>query len=410
MTTKSALVPTNSLALTKPHKGGQRALYKHPARFHAVACGRRWGKTTFGKLITAEAIIKYEVDVWWVSPTYKMASAIWRDFRKTFAKYAVWSNASERIMEFPNHATLTVWTGESADTMRGGAPGLVIIDEAAMIRDAEMWPAVIRPALTDRRGRALFLSTPRGHNWFWELYNRGHDPLFKDYKSWNFPTNYNPILPVGEVEEARLTMPDRLYRQEYLAEFIEDAGGVFRGVAGVSTADVQKPYAGNFVMGVDWAKSYDFTVLSVIDVDKKRQVDVDRFNQISWSLQRGRLKAMYDKWKPHVIWAEANSIGDPNIEALRDEGLPVRGFQTGPQNKGPLIESLALAIEQESITLLNDRVQIAELQAYEHERLPSGRFRYNAPDGGHDDTVIALALAWHGTQTGGLSLPIILDW
>lgn len=405
----SALAQTNSLQLIKPHKGGQRALYLHPARFHVVACGRRWGKTSFGKTIAAETLFRYGEDVWWFSPTYKMSSAIWRELRKSFGVYATWSNASERIMEFGNGAALTIWSGESADTARGGAPKLVIIDEAAMIQDADMWPAVIRPALTDKQGRALFLSTPRGHNWFWELFNRGNDPLFPDYKSWNFPSWYNPMLPAAEFEEARASLPDRFFRQEYAAEFIPDAGGVFRGVLDVSRLDEREPYEGEFIFGVDWGKEHDFTVISVIDRQTRQQVKLERFNQIGWSLQRGRLVTLFEEWKPLAIWAEANSIGGPNIEALQAEGLPVHPFYTTAQSKSPLIEALALAIERKEITLLNDRVQVAELQAYEMERLPSGSFRYNAPDGGHDDTVIATALSWHGCVNRGGAVAID-DW
>lgn len=401
---------TNSLKLVKPHTGGQRALALHPARFHVVACGRRWGKTEFGKLVAKETLFRYEQDVWWVSPTYKMSSNIWRSFKKDIGQLAVSANGSERIMEFANGAMLTIWTGEQADTMRGGAPGVAIIDEAAMIRDADMWPAVVRPALTDLQGRAVFLSTPRGHNWFWQLFMRGQDPLFEDYKSWQFPSRFNPALPVSEFREAQLTLPDRLYRQEYLAEFIEDAGGVFRGVIDVATLDTAKPHAGQFVFGVDWGRANDFTVISVVDVVNKRQVALDRFNQISWELQRGRLISLYEKWKPQRIIAESNSIGEPNIEALQREGLPVEGFTTTAQSKPPLIESLALAIEQQDIMLLNDRVQTSELQAYEMERMTSGRFRYNAPDGGHDDTVMALALAWHGCINNVSFEPLVLDW
>lgn len=399
-----ALARTNSptLALAKPHKGGQRALYLHPARFHVVACGRRWGKTEFGKLVAVQALFKHCVDVWWVAPTYKMSSAIWRDFRSTLGRFAVSANAQERFLEFNTGATLTIWTGAQADTMRGGAPGLVVVDEAAMIKDGgDMWNAVIRPALTDKRGRALFLSTPRGHNWFWELYNRGLDPLFPQYKSWNFPTAYNPLLPAGEIDEARLTLPERLFRQEYMAEFIEDAGGVFRGVLAASTLDIAAPYAGDFVFGVDWGRENDFTVICVMDRETLRQVDMDRFNKIGWELQRGRLRALADKWQPRVIWAEENSIGSVNIEALQAEGLPVRGFVTTASSKPPLIEALALAIERQDAVLLNDRVQTAELQAYAFDRLPGGGFRYSAPSGAHDDTVIALALAYHGARSSG---------
>ncbi len=389
---------TNSLRLIKPHKGGQRAIYRHPARFHVVSCGRRFGKTAFGKLAAAEVLFKYGLDVWWVSPTYKMASHIWREFKSTFGQFSDFSNSSERQMGFHNGAVLTFWTGDAADTMRGGSPGVVIVDEAAMIRDATMWPAVIRPALSDHRGRALFLSTPKGHNWFWELFNMGNDPLFPDYKSWTFPTVNNVTIKhmAAEVEEARLTLPDRLFRQEYLAEFIPDAGGVFRGVMDVSTLDVAEAYEGDFCMGVDWGKSNDFTVVSVFDRHNKKQVDIDRFNKVDWALQRGRLVTMYEKWKPGVIWAEMNSIGSPNVEALQREGLPVMGFETTAVSKSPLIEAFALAIERKDVGLLNDRVQIAELQAYQMERRTDGKFKYNAPDGGHDDTVIASALGWYG--------------
>jgi hypothetical protein len=124
-------------------------------------------------------------------------------------------------------------------------------------------------------------------------------------------------------------------------------------------------------------------------------VDMDRFNQIDWQLQRGRVKAMADKWRARTILAESNSIGEPNIEALRDMGLCVDSFATTPASKPGLIDALALAIENKEIGILDDPVLISELQAYEMERLPGGSFRYSAPEGGHDDTVIGLALAWH---------------
>lgn len=395
----------NFLQLINPHAGGQRAIYSHPARYHIVACGRRFGKTEFGKLVAYKTLFDLKQDVWWVSPTYKMSSAIWRDFKKTIGQYATWISAAERTMEFPDGQKLIIWTGQDADTMRGGAPGIAIVDEAAMIADPDMWPAVIRPALTDKRGKALFLSTPKGRNWFWNLFVMGQDPEEPDYKSWQFPSWNNPYLPRSEFADAERTLPERFYRQEYAAEFIADAGGVFRGVMAVSTGEICEPYYNDhFVMGIDWAKDNDFTVLSVIDVQRRKQVDIDRFNKIGWGVQRDRVVTMQNKWNCRTIWAEENSIGSVNIEALQDLGLPVQPFYTSLQSKGPLIDGLALAIERLEIELLNDRIQIAELQAYEMERLPSGRFRYGAPPGMHDDTVIATALAWHGATHGILTM------
>lgn len=145
----------------------------------------------------------------------------------------------------------------------------------------------------------------------------------------------------------------------------------------------------------------------------QQMVALDRFNQIGWSQQRGRLTALYERWQPFVIWAEVNSIGSPNIEALQNEGLPVRPFQTTAQSKAPLIEGLALALEREEVQLLDHPVLVNELLSYRLNRLPGGGYRYEAPIGGHDDTVIATALAWHGLRQGHISLEptfLDLDW
>jgi hypothetical protein len=151
---------------------------------------------------------------------------------------------------------------------------------------------------------------------------------------------------------------------------------------------------------VDWGQSNDFTVLTVFDADKRQQVDMDRFNKVDWALQRGRLKAMADKWKVDRILAEKNSIGGPNIEALRREGLPVLAFDTTAVSKPPLIESLVLAIEKREVTLLNDPVLINELEAYERTvSKDTGRSKYGAPESMHDDVVVSVALGWKAVNT-----------
>jgi hypothetical protein len=158
---------------------------------------------------------------------------------------------------------------------------------------------------------------------------------------------------------------------------------------------------------VDWGRDHDYTAIAIIDAETKHMVALDRFHQIGWELQRGRIAALYNTWHPAVIWAEANSIGQPNIEALQAEGLPVRAFFTTAQSKKPLIESLALGIERREIALLPDDVLLGELASYQLERLPGGGYRYSAPSGGHDDTVIATALAWHGTRAGRIVIDFV---
>jgi len=197
-------------------------------------------------------------------------------------------------------------------------------------------------------------------------------------------------------------MPERVFRQEILAEFLENAGGVFRRVLEAATLQPQAPTAhGQYVMGVDWGKSNDFTVLTVIDVVQREMVAMDRFNQIDYAVQRGRLQALAERYKPTVILAESNSMGEPIIEQLQRDGLPVRGFQTTNATKAAIIEGLALAFERTELRILDDATLVGELQAYEMDKTASGLVRYGAPEGMHDDTVMSLALAWEAAHTSG---------
>jgi hypothetical protein len=267
------------------------------------------------------------------------------------------------------------------------------------------WNEALRPALSDRKGGALFISTPKGRNWFWRLWARGQQGN-GGWHSWRFPTSSNPFIDQGEVDAAQENLPERIFQQEYLAMFIEDAGGVFRNVMPCVTASEQgKALAGhNYTFGVDWGKHADFTVITVVDMTDRAVVSVDRFNQIDYHFQVQRLKVLCDKFKPDIIVAERNAMGDPLIEQLWREELPVRPFVTTNQSKAEVIERLALAFEKGDIAVLNDPALVSELQAFEMKRLPSGMFRYAAPDGMHDDCVISLALAWHGATPRGVYL------
>ena len=215
------------------------------------------------------------------------------------------------------------------------------------------------------------------------------------------PTSSNPYIDPAEIEAARISTPERWFQQEYLAAFIDDAGGVFRRVVEAATAQERdRPLPGHeYVFGVDWGKLDDFTVITVLDLADRCEVFKDRFNQIDYRVQTQRLKALAERWHPRSIVAERNSMGEPLVEELQWSGLPVEGFTTTGASKAQAIEALALAFERSDLRILNDPVTISELQSYEAERLPSGAMRYGAPGGFHDDCVMSLALAWTAAVT-----------
>lgn len=382
----------------------QMPIVAHPARFKVLACGRRFGKTTIAIHIL-QAHLKQGHQVAYFAPTYRMVGEVWRMLKRLNKPQTAIRNEHEHRIELYNEGSVECWSLKAADTARGRSYDFIVIDEAAQFADLDdVWNAALRPLLTDRAGGALFASTPRGRNVFYQLYLQGMDSNHPDWASFHAPTSANPHIPPDEIASAQTTMPHRLFAQEYLAEFLADSSTVFRGVLSVATlapaSPADFPPDTRFVAGIDWGRADDFTAISIINADTAQEVALDRFNAVGWEVQRGRIKQLCDAWGVAHILAEANSIGEPNIQALQAEGLPIIGFTTTSKSKAPLIEAFALAIERGRVALLDDPVATGELLAYQTERLRGGGWRYSAPRGGHDDTVIARALAWeaHGAR------------
>ena len=375
----------------------QQQIVRESRRFNVVSCGRRFGKSVLG----VDEAIDPALDGYptgYYCPTHKMLTEVWRDVVQILGPVIERKNSQEHRLELITGGIIDMWSLDAPDTSRGRKYKRVVIDEAAMVSDlVAVWDAVIRPTLTDYRGDAWFLSTPKGLNGFHTLFQRGFDDGEPDWMSWQMPTSANPHISPDEIEDARRSTPSDLFAQEWLAQFISAAGAVFRNLDACLTLYVgpANAHAGHrVVMGVDWAQAHDFTVLSVVCSTCQAEVALDRFNQIDYGVQRGRLTTMARLWNVTDILAEENSIGKPNIDQLYSEGLPIRGFQTTAQSKGPLVQSMALALEREEFHWLADATARAELLSYEAKINPvTNRVTYSAPPGQHDDTVIARCLA-----------------
>jgi hypothetical protein len=302
---------------------------------------------------------------------------------------------------------VVVRSADDPQSLRGEGLDLVVIDECAYVSEAA-WAEALRPALSDRMGNAIFISTPKRRNWFFRLFQNGLEDG-GEWQSWQFPTAANPYIDQAEIEAAREMLPSDIFRQEYLAEFLEGEGAVFRNITACMTAPDSTPeqHKGHrIVAGVDWAKQADYTAISVGCLDCHQEIAHDRFNKIDFHFQRERLKALTEQYNMVMMRVELNSIGEPNFEELQRDGLPVVGFQTTASTKPTLIENLALVLEKQEWQFQDDPVWTGELEAYEQKVSQStGRSSYSAPEGIHDDTVIARALmVW-----GHIPAPLIID-
>jgi hypothetical protein len=299
-----------------------------------------------------------------------------------------------------------VWflSADNADAIRGyGFRGLVV-DEAAMI-PADVWHYVLRPTIAQTLGWAVLASTPKGRNWFYDLFARGLDPAEKDYASFSFPSSASPFFPPEEWEEARRTLPEDVFRQEYMAEFLEDSAGVFRGVDACTVPDLDKSVEShrNVVVGCDVAKHTDWTVLVAMDAQTGRCFALERFNQLDWPVQKDRIVAFSRRWGGRVI-LDATGVGDPVHDELKRALPDIEAVVLTLGSKVDLVLRLAVAIAQRQVSWPRGGdwdTLVSELKRYEYDIGPSGRVSYRAPSGHCDDCVVALALANHGRWKQG---------
>lgn len=386
----------------------------HPGSVVAF-CGRRFGKTD-GYVQRIYYWMQQNPGLyWWVGLSWRSASMkrAWRlvtDIARAILKglglpEREHINRSSYEVRVPGLGEIWFRTADNPSSLAGEGIQGAVVDEFSLMREA-VWTEYLEGTLLDHQGWAAFSGVPKGNNWAANLWNSA--PARDNWLQLHATSYDNPFIESSAIDNIKTGLSEHYFRQEYLAQVVDDSGLVFRGVMGRATETEREPDSSHsYVMGVDWGKHNDFTVITVLDTTGDYPIEVykDRFNQIDYSLQTQRLLSLCDRYKPYNIVAEKNAMGEPIIEQLQRQGLPVEAFNTTNATKAGIIEGLSMAFERGEIQILNDPVTIGELQAYEMERLPSGMFRYNAPSGMHDDTVMSLALALYGAgNTQGLFL------
>lgn len=379
-------------------------------RFVVADCGRRMGKSVLAKAIQGKTLLD-GLQVGYMTPNYSMLDEMWRAIKVMLAPVIVEKSEQLHRFDLSTGGMFKGFSLDNPDSPRSWEFDLVVVDEAALLSSIDIWNNAIYPTLATRRGKALFLSTPRGLNWFYDIYTRGLDDRFPLWRSFKFPTSANPHIDPAELEEIKRSVPERTWNQEYLAEFLSGEGDVFRNVDEMAHAVwQQEPIPGHaYVMGIDFARVEDFSCVSIIDCTNRQQCYQDRSNGIEYNLQIGRVQALFDKFHPLCVIVEDNSMGGV-VEQLERRGLPVVRFHTSNPTKMILVDTLAVALERGELLILPDPVLIGELKAFRPTQLPSGLVRYSAPPGRHDDTVMALMLSYYAASTQAAGEAAYLRW
>ncbi|MEZ5163274.1 MAG: terminase family protein [Fimbriimonadaceae bacterium] len=356
-----------------------------------MACGRRWGKTTLAIDLAVHAMIAGK-PVAWGAPQYKLLAEPLRILSRIVHPTNAKINLSERRIELSTGGSIQFWSLLDHNAGRGTKYALWIIDEAAFVRDlASIWNGSILPTLVDLSGHALFASTPNGHNDFYQLWQKGLNHP-SGWHSWQMPTSTNPHIPAKEIERIQTTTPESTFRQEFIAQFEQNEGAFFRDIRSCINPTLQiieQPEEGeHYTAGLDLARKHDFTVLTILD-SKGQQVVWKRWRNLPWKAQ---LQAISEIAKIFdcQIRVDATGVGDPFVEQLQSEGLRVEPIHFSATRRQQLLDNFALRLENKEIALLDIPIQTAELEAFHYSAKPG---RPDAPSSGHDDCIMALALA-----------------
>lgn len=409
--TTELIKPKYKVKLPQLHEG-QTDVAMSNARFKVLAAGRRWGKTRLGVWLCLEQAWKGGRS-WWIAPTYSMALEGWKDLRNIGIEHGTIIKESEKTIITPLGGMVSIKSADNPDRLRGAGLDFVVLDECAFMKE-NTWAEVVRPTLTERQGGALFISTPKGYNWFEKLYHEAENR--EDWARWQIPTSSNPYVPKSELEIAKKEIGSYLYSQEYLAEFVELTGGMFqtewlKRFRTQIVTDLNKDgnYEQNeyYVLDNETIKAKDVRKIATVDLatSTKEQADytvvtisgvTPKNNIVILEVIRKRLeapdiipllkKALTD-WQLDYIGIERAGYQLALVQMARREGLPVVELKAD-RDKVSRAMPLSARMEQGQVYFIENALWFDELE----------RELLQFPEGEHDDQVDSLAYAILETQ------------
>lgn len=379
----------------------QSVIAKDTHRFRVVNCGRRFGKTTLAVLeMVAKAVYGNDRQICYIAPTYAQARDIaWQELKR------VSQPAINKVNESRLEITLNTTKGgtsiislrgwESIETLRGQKFDFIVVDEIASMRNwASNWQEVIRPTLTDKRGEVLFISTPKGFNHFYDLYNLQDTDV--DYKSFHFTSYDNPNIPSDEIDKAKQEITEDRFAQEYLADFRKTEGLVYKEFdrdRHLFEGDVNNVV--EYIAGIDFGFTNPTAVIHI-----KRDYD-NTYWVTGEYYQTGRTD---EQTSDYVKSCQFNTVyPDPEnpvaIAMLNSKGINVAEVVKGKDSVMAGINRVRNLFKRNKIRIhKNCQNLISELETYSYPEKKHGQNEYENPIKDHDHAMDALRYAITNNQ------------
>lgn len=324
-----------------PLSKAQDIVAKSTARWRVVIAGRRFGKTHLSIRELCYHAKEPNKEVWYVAPTYKMAKQIvWRKLKNKLQdlNWVTKHNETELSLYLKNGSTISLKGADNYDSLRGVGLDFIVLDEFADI-DQAAWYETLRPTLSDKQGRALFIGTPKGiGNWAYEIYqNCQNDPA--SWASFTYTTLDGGNVPPEEVEQARKDLDERTFRQEYMATFETFAGRIYYGfdrAANVKSWD--KPIPNVIYIGMDFNIDPMSAVIAAREGDSLYVIDEIRLFSSNTQEAVAEIKSRYRSSKiwvypdPAGYQRKSSAGGATDITILHNAGFVVKA----PRNHTPV--------------------------------------------------------------------------
>jgi len=382
-----------------PHKRQKEMIDKilsSESKYHVACVGRQFGKSLMGiNLVLYWGINDGPCKILWISPVYSQADKVQKEMMGAIGESGLVKNCNYSSNEIilNNGTTILFRSAERYDNIRGLTCDYGIIDEAAFCKD-ESWTEAIRPVFMVRGKKVLFISTPKGKNWFYNLYQLGGSEDYPQYSNYTGTSYDTPFINTIDIDDAKRTLPENVFRQEYLAAFIDSGGEVFSDIDKNCFEEYSHPN-GKVYCGIDLGKQEDYTVATFID-SKGKIIDIYRDNKNEWTTMTNNILKLLKKYNATAM-VEVNSIGDVIFEQIKRQHQDTHPFITSSKSKNEIIEGLILDMNEMTVTIPSIRLfswLYNELSTFTYKYNPKTRnIKYGHPSGLHDDTVMSLAIA-----------------
>jgi len=376
----------------------QEKIFSQKSRYTIVPKGRRFGLTkgAANNFIEEALMGKYSKALWIDTVNTNIDRYIERYFLPHLKKLpdSMWRWRKQDKIVMIKDAYIDFRSSDRPENIEGFGYDKFFINEAGIVlKDPYLWSNAIRPMLWDYKARGVIGGTPKGKGVFYELAEKGVTPN-EMYATLHFSTFDNPYLDKELIANEIKDMPERVILQEIYAQFMDDSGIVFRNIRAIMRSVPQEPQQAHmYVIGLDLARVQDYTVISVYDRMNNCQVYQDRFNTLDWTLQKKKIAAIAKHYNNALVMADATGLGDPIVDDLVRIGVAVEPVKLTNERKKEMIEKLIIWIEQKRFLMLPLDETLKEFTNFTYDISITGKTRYNAPQGLHDDVVISHALA-----------------